>query len=268
MDQRTVSLEDATPGIGHNQGSATANTTAGLKHHLVSTYRDLITRFTDLEHGCARVPDPIYTEEEARLITDFIAQCQTHLRQAEAAHKIEKAIYFQGGRAVDGFFKRRCESLNEALTPVFSRLKAYRDRSQVERAARHRSLMEAAEHEAARAAEYRADAERLANSRSREDQQRAAQLRVLAEASVESAEAMIGEAAAWLEPVRIQGDYGATAYVTHSWNFDIVDLNEVPRCYLILNTDKVRTAVIKEGIREIPGLNIFQTESLRVRGVA
>jgi hypothetical protein len=268
MDQHSLSLTNVPPGIGRNQPSDAADTTARLKRHLASHYRDLVARFTDLERGCTRVPDPIYSEEEAHLVTDFIAQCQAHLHQAEAAHKIEKKSFLDDGRTVDGFFKRRCESLNEALVPVFSRLKAYRDRFQAEMAERHRTLVEAAENESARALEYRAEAERLTNSRSRADKQRATQLHGLADASLEGAEAMIREAAACLEPVYIRGDYGATAYVTHSWNFDIVDLNQVPRCYLTLNTDRVRTAIIKEGVRDIPGINIFQTESLRVRGVA
>jgi hypothetical protein len=255
MDQRPLSPIEASPGIDHSES---------LKLHLASIYRDLVLRFDALEHGCARVPDPIYSEEDARLVTDFIAQCQVHLHQAETAHKIEKKTFLDSGRTVDGFFKRRCEKLSEALVPVFSRLKAFRDRRQAVMTARHHKLMEAAAHEAACASEYREEAELLIAPASESDRRRAAQLVVLADASAESAEGMIREAAACLEPVRLQGDYGATAYVTHSWNFDIVDLNEVPRCYLILNTDKVRTAVIKEG----PGLNIFQTESLRVRGVA
>jgi hypothetical protein len=253
MDHGAVLLTDATPGIGHNKESDTVDAVVGLKRHLASTYRDLIARFTDLEHGCARVPEAIYSVEEARLVTDFIAQCQAHLHRAEAAHKIEKAIYLQRGRAVDGFFKRRCESLTEALVPIFSRLKTFRDQWQTEMAERHGALLEAAESESVRVLEYRAEAERLTTSRSRADQQRGAQLHALAEASAESAGAKIREAAACLEPLRIQGDYGATAYVTHSWNVDVIDLNEVPRCYLTLNTEKVRTAVIKEGVRDIPG---------------
>jgi hypothetical protein len=74
-------------------------------------------------------------------------------------------------------------------------------------------------------------------------------------------------AASCLEPVRIEGDYGATAYVTHRWCFEVVDLMEVPRHFLGLDAETVRTAITKDGIRDIPGLRIFQIENLRVRGV-
>lgn len=93
------------PGIGHNRVMVPTGPVAAVKDHLEHSYRDLVARLDDLEAGCARVPDPIESGEEAGLVTDFIAQCQTQLRQAEAAHKIEKASFLDGGRTVDGFFK-------------------------------------------------------------------------------------------------------------------------------------------------------------------
>jgi hypothetical protein len=267
MHEALISLSDA-PGIGHNHAAAEPDPVASLKRHLDTSYRDLVSRFLDLEQGCARVPDQIDSEEEAGLVTDFIAQCQAHLRQVETAHRVEKALFLQGGRTVDGFFKRRCESLTSALVPVFTRLKAYRDRREVAAAERHRTLLAAAEKEATRAAEHRAEAERLAASESPADRNRAMQYHALADATAESADAMVREATGCLEPIRIQGDYGATAYITHGWSFDVLDLNAVPRRYLVLNAETVRAAITKDGVRDIPGLKIFQTESLRVRGVA
>lgn len=254
------------PGIGHNHGSTAPDPVSSVRSHLNAAYCDLVARFIDLEFGCARVPDPIRGGEEAGLVTDFIAQCQTHLKQAEAAHKMEKATFLEGGRTVDGFFKRRCESLSAALIPVVSRLKAYRDQREAEGVERHRALMEAAEHEIARATEYQGEAERLAASDDPADRSRAAQCRALANATAESAAAMRREAAACLEPVPIQGDYGATAYVTHLWAFEVVSLDAVPRCYLALNSETIRAAITKDGVRDIPGLRIFQSEHLRVRG--
>jgi hypothetical protein len=267
MDTSAVAI-DATQGVGHNHPPETVDLVESIKGHLDFSYRELVARFIELELGCDRVPDPIYSEEEAGLVTDFIAQCQAHVRQAENAHKVEKAAFLNGGRAVDGFFKRRCESLSAALLPVSSRLKAYYDRRQAAEAERHRTLIETAASEAARADEHRAEAERLASSRNPADRKRAPQYHALADATRESAEAILRQAAACLEPVRIQGDYGATAYITHSWTFEVVNLNEVPRRYLGLNAETVRNAITKDGVRDIPGLKIFQSESLRVRGVA
>src|SRR5580704_16365500 len=134
-------------GIGHNRSPEPLDPVVTVKNRLGITHRDLVARFVDLELGCARVPASIDSEEEAGLVTDFIAQCQMHLRRAEGAHKQEKAFFLQAGRAVDGFFKRRCETLNGALTPVMARLKAYRDRVTEAASAQHQAARQAAEEE-------------------------------------------------------------------------------------------------------------------------
>ncbi len=273
MYRSPASLVEPVPGIGHNGSPEVLDPIAAVKNRLGIAHRDLVARFIDLELGCARVPDPIDSEEEAGLVTDFIAQCQAQLRRADGAHKQEKAFFLQAGRAVDSFFKRRCETLSDALTPVIARLKAYRDRVTTAACAQHQAARQAAEEEARRAgadaAAHRAEAERLARTaNSSEDRQRAAQELALAEAAAERAEVWAREAASVLEPVRIQGDYGATAYITRSWTFEVVDLDQVPRLYLSLDTEAVRTAITKKGVRDIPGLKIFQSESLRVRGAA
>ena len=139
MNQPAVPLVEPAPGIGHNRSPEPLDPVAAVKSRLCVTHHDLVARFVDLELGCARVPNLIDTEEEAGLVTDFIAQCQMHLRQAEGAHRLEKAFFLQAGRAVDGFFKRRCETLGGALTPVIARLKAYRDRITAATCARHQA---------------------------------------------------------------------------------------------------------------------------------
>lgn len=51
---------------------------------------------------------------------------------------------------------------------------------------------------------------------------------------------------------------GVVSGVRNVWEFEIVDLTQVPVEYLIVNEAAVKAA-IKEGVREIPGLNIHQT---------
>ena len=57
---------------------------------------------------------------------------------------------------------------------------------------------------------------------------------------------------------------GATTTVKKVWTFKLDSLNDVPREYLILDTARVREA-IREGKREIPGISIFQVDSLSIR---
>ena len=261
------------PLSGHNHPPEPIDPIEGLTARLAETHSDLVARFRDLELGCARVPDPLESEEDAAILTDFIAQCQRHIKKAEATHKQEKELFLKAGRAVDAFFKRRCDKLIAALAPGVSRLKAYRDQVALLERQRHEEARRAAEEEARRAAaeaeEHRAAAERLAReAQDFGDRRHAAQELQLAEAAAERAAIAGREATAPLEPTRIRGDYGALAYVTRSWTFEVVDLDQVPREYMSLDVEVVREAITKDGVREIPGLRICQAESLRIKGAA
>jgi hypothetical protein len=133
---------------------------------LADTHAALVSRFRELELACARVPDAIENAEEAAVATDFIAQCQAHIKTTEAIHKQEKEPFLKASRAVDAFFKRRCDKLTAALTPTVSRLKHYRNRLAEAERQRHRERQraseEAAAHAAAEAAQHCAEAARLA----------------------------------------------------------------------------------------------------------
>jgi hypothetical protein len=269
VDQLALAFSPS-PGIGHNQPPEPVDPIDGLNARLADSHADLVARFCDLELACGRVPDPIASEEDAAIATDFIAQCQAHIKNTEAAHRREKALFLAAGRAVDAFFKRRCDTLNAALAPAVLRLKGYRDelaRAEVQRhETARRAAAEVARRAAAEADEHRAAAERLAGeAQSLEGRRRAAEeLRLAEEAAVRAAAA--GEQAmAVLEPTRIHGDYGATAFVRRSWSFEVVNLDRVPREYMSLDVTVVREAITRDGVREISGLRIFQAEALRVR---
>ncbi len=51
--------------------------------------------------------------------------------------------------------------------------------------------------------------------------------------------------------------------VAKRWTFEVVDVNKVPREYLVLDNVSVNKA-IRNGIRDIDGLDIFQVEGLRI----
>ena len=150
------------------------------------------------------MPNPLESEEDAATATDFIAQCQAHIKKAETAHKREKEYFLKAGRIVDGFFKRRCTRLSGALVPIAVRLKAYRDQIAERDAKRHEEARRVSEAEAQRAAEEEAEYRTAAN-------------RLVQEARQWTASA----AEHWLHRVaasacrsdNIRGDYGSTAYV-------------------------------------------------------
>ena len=273
MSETPISLREAVPGFGHNNPPKPLDPIDALDLRLAKTHREMVLRFVDLELGCARVPNPLRTEEDAAAATDFIAQCQAHIKKAETAHKQEKEYFLKAGRIVDGFFKRRCTKLRGALLPIALRLKSYRDEIAERDAKRHeeaRQVSEAeAQHAAEEEAEYRAAASRLVQeARSPVDRQRAAEHWLLAEAAATRAAAAQQAALATPEPTHIRGDYGSTAYIRKVWTFEVIDLDQVPRDYMSLDVEVVREAITKDSVREIPGLRIYQSETLHVRGAA
>lgn len=64
--------------------------------------------------------------------------------------------------------------------------------------------------------------------------------------------------------VSIKTDSGTTS-IRKVWDWELVDINEVPREWLILN-DKAVNAAVRTGIRNIPGIRIFEREQIAVRG--
>lgn len=64
--------------------------------------------------------------------------------------------------------------------------------------------------------------------------------------------------------VKVEGATTTTARKV--WDFEILDASQVPREYLTIDAQAIRTA-IKSGLRSIPGIRIFEREILSVRGL-
>ena len=64
-----------------------------------------------------------------------------------------------------------------------------------------------------------------------------------------------------------RGYYGAVASTRKVWQFDVKDFDAIPRRWLMLDETAVRTAIrqAKAPVREIPGLRIFETETVVTR---
>ena len=69
------------------------------------------------------------------------------------------------------------------------------------------------------------------------------------------------------EVKKIDTDEG-TMTISSKWDYDFVDQESIPNCYMMPDHKKIREA-IDSGIRSIPGIDIFETEeiSFRVKNV-
>jgi len=65
------------------------------------------------------------------------------------------------------------------------------------------------------------------------------------------------------EIIEPEAEVSKVTTVAKRWTFEVVDVNKVPREYLVLDNVAVNKAV-RNGVREIDGLDIFQVEGLRV----
>jgi hypothetical protein len=66
-----------------------------------------------------------------------------------------------------------------------------------------------------------------------------------------------------MEPPKSVRTEAGTMTAVDKWNFRIADIGQVPREYLVVNETAIRAA-IKQGLREIPGVEIFKDTTIRV----
>lgn len=114
---------------------------------------------------------------------------------------------------------------------------------------------------------------RLENLRKLEEEQRAKQAEIekkLRESAQNQDMSAAQEALKLNEELMIdaqreaQFEQAKSSSIRKVWTYEITDENAVPRNYLMIDEKKVKQA-ISAGVREIPGINIFQTEQLNLR---
>jgi hypothetical protein len=191
---------------------------------------------------------------------DFIAghaaDFARDLKQASAAldetrTRIKKPV-LHAQRMIDGSAKALTDQVTAAVREVETRVTAYLRAKEV-------AARAAAEAEAQRLA-LEAEA-RIAEANETNDD-------AAIEAAVESMDAAskadeLANAKA-LELTRTRGVGGALTALKDNWVAELVDITKVPTAYLQLN-DSVVKAAIKSGVRDIPGIRIWNDAKAFVR---
>lgn len=218
-----------------------------LADRLTLDHADLMKEATE---AAALVPDQIRaieTDEEAAAYTDTAADIKGIIAQADATFAVEKKPWLDGGRAVDDFF-----SFRKGLTSAVQRVTAALN-------ARANALLAAqrkAEAEAAALAKAAADAE-------------TERLRREAAAFDEPPPAPV--AVAWVPPAPVKDvarvvsvATGNKATVSTKWVGEVVEIDKLPRHYMVANQGMIDAAV-KGGTRDIPGVRIYETARTAIR---
>jgi hypothetical protein len=262
------------PGIGHNLPPESIDITmvsgdpAIVQARLEREYAPLVKRFIELDLGAKKLPAKVTSEEEATRILNWVGgQCADLKNEVQKAHDREKKPYLAGA-VVDRFFNAGIrDKLTLIIKAATDRTGAYRQQKEREQRQREDAARRAAAEEQRRAI---TEAERLAREAQQKEAagDRRAAVDLTKEAEEQQTRAAVAEAvvAAPPAPVRLHGDYGATAFSVKKWGFDPleVDLSLLPPGYWTPDWDGIQQA-IDEGARDIPGVNIKQVETERIR---
>jgi hypothetical protein len=265
-------MVDATPlrtsGMGHNFPPETIDQFDPeiLAARLERDHEALAARFVELELGAAKVPARITTEQDAEKVTEWVGQqCKVLIASAEREHAREKKPYLDGGRVVDRFFLDRIKKLRNAFGPVERRVQLYYEQKKLEQRRR-----EDAERRRAAAAQVReaAEAARLAAeaqaAEAAGDRRTAVELTQQAERAETNAALAAVQAVAPPAPVVIRSEHGSSAFAVERWDYEPEDRDAVPGGYWTIDDEAVRQA-IAEGVRDIPGLRIFQNDRFTIK---
>jgi hypothetical protein len=184
---------------------------------------------------------------------------------AKARHEEHKRPFLDGGRVVDAWFKAWAEPLEHAIAPVQRAMNEYGDRK-----------LKAAE-AAAKEAKRLADIERERAEKAAEAALRKGKPDVANSALDRAAEAAkaseAADALALARPAdltRSYGSYGAVASVKRTWRWQVDDITQVPRQYLMIDADLIKAAAKardKSGkpILVIPGISWVADTKMGVR---
>lgn len=256
------------PGIGHNRPLEEFDRLDPdqLKERLGHQFDGLAVRLIELEQAVERTPPVVKDEQAAARLTDFVGeQLRPLAKQLTEAHRQEKAAYLACGRVCDDYFLARGRRVARAIETIERRVQVFHAALRERRRREEEAQRRRAEEEAARAEEaarqLRAEAEKKAAAG---DRQGAARAATEAEAAGERAAEQAAIVTAPSEPVRIHGDYGATGFSRGRWDYEVVDPTQIPLGYLTIDHDAVKAA-LAQGVREIPGLRIFETERFTIR---
>ena len=241
------------PGIGHNQPPAPLHADQlldWLELHVV----ELRTRRTALLEAAGRLNAllPISDEDMAGNAAEFVRQMRAWQKTTEELRTLLGAPYRDCTATLNAFFARLRDPVSSAQDMVTEALSEF---------ARAKARREA-ERRKAEADRRRAEAEQAEREAQLSDRDAAWDRAV---DTAERADKATKRAAAPVADLsRVRGDQGAVASLREHWDWQVVDESAIPRLYLIPDQVAIRAA-IAGGIREIPGLRIYDASKVAVR---
>lgn len=159
-----------------------------LAIRLEADHKALLDEASDIELEALRLPAQVDTDEDAELVTNYVAKAKALARRVDKTRVEEKEPFLTSGRTVDGFFQEIASPITARTTALEAKLNAFqrakREREQAERREEERRQREESE----RLRREQAEKDRIAREAEEERQRQAAAIRTAADAD-ERAEA-------------------------------------------------------------------------------
>lgn len=254
------------PTLGHNQAPAIEI----LRDELELENEPLLKRAADLAAAAARMPDKVRDDDTAGKFSDMVKLIAAAIKASEAGRVGKKEPFLEGGRAIDGFYKKRIsDPLLAIKASVEQRLGIYLR----QKAAEEKRVRDEADRLARQAAQRAADeaAKAAAAMQDQKDLDAALEAQRLAdEAAIASVAASKAAAAKPAEMARTRGDVGSLGTLRTVWMFKDLDREtialDVLRPYLAEeDIGKAIRLAIKAGLRQIRGAEIYEAQEVSVR---
>ncbi len=203
----------------------------------------------------------IFTRPDLSRATDLVKAIKDRAKQIEDERTRLVRPFNEGVKQINGRFKAMLTPLQEAEADMKSKMLTFQQ-EEARKAESERLKRE--EDQRKREAEDRQRCEeeerkRLAEKTEGEEQDRAP----LPQAVVEQQASPPAPVASNFRPTT-WGQTGATSTVKKVWTFEPVDISQVPAQYLVIDQVKVNQA-IRAGTRDIPGLRIFEKDTISIR---
>lgn len=237
-----------------------------LRLRLAEDNDALIRRHNELLGAEDRLPE-VVDDDAAGRVADYIKQATACAKAIDGSRVAAKEPFLEGGRNVDGFFKKYTDGLGSLKRRVEAKLSVYlRDKADRERRQREDEARIARE----AAAQADRDAMALAAAAKVTTAQADAALDTAVRAQTASLQADRAADAKPADLARTRGDYGSLATLRREWTFKDMDRAaldlEALRAHI--PTDALEKAVrsaIKAGARDLRGVTIYENQVANVR---
>lgn len=230
----------------------------------------------------------IRTSDEAQGAAAMLGQAKRRLKDLEARRVDTKAPALEAGRRIDALFAELKEPVEQVAKLLESGILTFRkaEAARIEAAnrrledelraeeERQRAVQRAAEEEARREREAAeraaAEAARAASEGDHAQEavmieaQRAAEAARLQELVAKEHRPVVTTAPAPVAQAAAIKTDGATVSAQRHWEFRVIDPSKVPSAFKVVDEKAIRQAV-REGVRDIPGVEIVETERLVTR---